>query len=357
MIIRLSSDFFIRVLFGVFWAVLFFSFLYMPLLFQQQKRSINVFSWTEMIDPQEIAEFEKKHGIKVNIAYYESNEELYAKLTMTKGAGYDLIIPSDYMVEQLIHDNYLQKIDTSKLTFIKDLHPRLLNKYYDPHNAYSIPYLWSIYGIGINKHYFDNTIPDMSWGLLFDMQTTAAPRVMIEDARELILLCLYYMFKTIDNIDKDKLMQIAELLKKQKKYVVAYTDVGASYLLNSGQGALALATSPYIFRTMLHTDYIDFIVPTEGTFMVLENMVIPASSKRADLVYEFINFLYDRDKMQARVASTYFFPPLTTISYASMPSNVRFFFEMQDMFLKKIQFFRNVIDRSIVNDIWIELKV
>jgi spermidine/putrescine transport system substrate-binding protein len=308
-----------------------------------------------MIDPRQISEFEKKRGIKINIAYYESNEELYAKLKMTRGMGYDLIIPSDYMIPELIKEGLLQKLDWSKLNFKNQLNPHLLNLYSDPNNEYSIPYVWSIYGIGVDTAYFNNAIPNKSWSLLFDTGVTHAPRVMIEDARELILLTAFILYKSIENIDAQKFDAIRQLLTAQQKYTVAYTDVGSSYLLNSGTAALALSTSPYILRSMLYRS-IDFIIPSEGTFGVVENLVLPKNSNNQELVYEFINFLYQPEVLEKASASTFFFSPLKD-SHPDVPERIKKFFVFDDSFFKKMQFFRDTVSRRAVAQLWVDLKI
>ena len=212
---RISYKFTVNTLIILFWVSVFFSFLYVPLFIQtiNPSKSINIFSWTEMFDQAAIAEFEKQTGIKVNIAYYESNEELFAKLHMTKGKGYDLIVPSDYMIESLKAQGLLQKIDHSQLDFFQTLNPQLLALYCDPKNEYSVPYVWSVYGIGIERDAFAH---NNNWGLLLDPTVSQLPRVMIEDMRELMLLSAYYLYGSIDGIDQDKIDQIVHLLRDQK---------------------------------------------------------------------------------------------------------------------------------------------
>ncbi len=179
----------------IFWLMIFFAFLFIPSISSvwSSGREINIFSWTELIDSQKITEFERSTGIKVNIGFYESNEELFAKLYMTKGKGYDLIFPTDYMVQTLIKQRMLQKIDHSKLDFLSRLNTQFMNLYFDPAGDYSVPYLWSLYGIGVNKAFFKKPLA-RSWALLFDSTITKQPRVMAEEARELMLIGAWYLY-------------------------------------------------------------------------------------------------------------------------------------------------------------------
>ena len=91
----------------------------------RSEKSITVFTWPLIIDANYITEFERETGIKVYLSYYENNEELLTKLKTTQGRGYDLVIPSDYTIEQLIKDGLVKKIDISKIDFVDRIHPFL----------------------------------------------------------------------------------------------------------------------------------------------------------------------------------------------------------------------------------------
>lgn len=115
--------------------------LYLPLVFHSSAddKSITVYMFTEYVSPDSIKDFEKSTGIKVYVQYFDSNEELYAKFKINRGDGYDLVTPSDYMVEMLRKDGLLQKIDLNKIPNFAQLDNRLLNLNFDPQNQFSIP--------------------------------------------------------------------------------------------------------------------------------------------------------------------------------------------------------------------------
>src|SRR5689334_8533045 len=127
----------------LFWVALIFGILYWPEeTFFTNNCSINVFVWGDILDPSVVADFEKETGIKVNMNFYASNEEMLVKLRATQGRGYDLIIPSDYSVEILAKEGFLKELDKSQLNFLPHLNPKLLNLPFDPQNTYSIPFEW-----------------------------------------------------------------------------------------------------------------------------------------------------------------------------------------------------------------------
>lgn len=346
----LKADIVTRTAIVLLWLVAIATFLMLPtwLPTSTASRSINVFSWTELIDGAKIDEFEKRTGITVNIGYYENNEELYAKVKITGGEGYDLLMPTEYMVETLTQEKLLQKIDQKKLNFWPKLDPRLLNLYADQNNHYSIPYLWSIYGIGVNKTFFapGYKVPP-HWHVLFDTSISTGPRTMLEDPRELALFTAFYLYGSIDNIDEQKMDEITKLLIKQKPYVLMYGDYTSPYVLASGQVAFALMASPYALRILPHNDNLAFLLPDEGTFAMIESLVIPAASTKQDLVYEFINFLYEKDVMHYHTEETFFFPARTDIDCSGVACASKY---------KNFQFLKNVVSDELVNKFWLQLK-
>jgi spermidine/putrescine transport system substrate-binding protein len=343
----------------IFWITIIFGLLFLPnpfSLFSSQK-TINVYSWTELIDMRKVVEFERQTGIKVNIGYFESNEELYSKIKLTRGVGYDLIVPSGYMAEQFIKEkDFLQKIDKSKLHFWPRLNPNLLRHFYDPENEYTIPYMWSIYGIGINKSYFS---PDIrkDWSLIFDTTVSQAPRVLIDDIRELMIIGAYYLFGSLDKIGEQQITEIKRVLLEQKKYTLVYAEGGAPYLLASGQAPLVLVTSPYVLRVVAHNKDIDFIIPDkENPIISIDTLVIPASCTKQDLVYQFINFLFSPEVVQYHVDQTYFLPAVTDVSCKEVETSSKNILNTCARGITKFKFLKNVIPTKAINEALLFLK-
>ena len=142
---------FIRILYS------FISFSLILLLIFYQKNHIkynpyelNLFVWADFFHKDTIKKFEKEYNATINLYYYSSNEELIVKLKETKCRGYDLIFPSDYAIKALKKEKLLQALDKTALNFMSHIDKRLLNQQYDLKNQYALPYLWEIYGIGIN---------------------------------------------------------------------------------------------------------------------------------------------------------------------------------------------------------------
>src|SRR5665647_1741768 len=129
----------VRCAFAIFWVGIIYGFLHLPALYEYfvpQKR-IKILAFADIMNADFLADFESQTGITVQVNYFENNQELFVKLRESKEAGYDLIMPSEYVVELLRSEGLLKKIDTTQLTFWPDIYPALLNHNFDPHNQYT----------------------------------------------------------------------------------------------------------------------------------------------------------------------------------------------------------------------------
>ncbi len=348
------------------WLAIIMAFLYLPRFaaLLHTTKSLNIFTFPRVVDAQKLAEFERETGIKVYVNYYENNDELLVKMRQTGGGEYDLIFPSDFAVEQLINEGLLQRIDKSRSHVIKDIHPALLHKYYDPQNDYSIPYLWGLYGIGFDKKYFSSSTHDNSlarltqtlskgWASIFDESLIFYRIGMVNNASEAILLAALYLFGSIDNLDASKFERIKQLLIKQKKWVYAYTDMGTDYLLLSGSCPLVAGLINDVLAARKIDQDLDVIIPQEGTFMVIDNIAIPHKTTKTDMVYALIEFLYRPAILKHHVDLFAHYPPMMQGVLATEHEQAAFSLLTS---LPRIEFFRNVIPEHTLQDIWLALK-
>ncbi len=334
------------------WILLLFVFLYTPTFIRWMHRgekSITVFTWPLIIDANYITEFERETGIKVYISYYENNEELLTKLKTTRGSGYDLVIPSDYTIEQLIKEGLVKRIDQSKIDFAHRIHPFLKNHYYDPENEYSLPYFWSVYGLGIDLDAFDGQMPEATWGLIFEKDKLKTRIGMTDSAREAIMIASQYLYGSINALEKPEAQKaVEELLLKQKPWVEMYSDVRSGDLLASKSCAVVAALSPDITR--LKKEYPDrdivFILPKEGSFMLIDAFLIPVLSQKDEWIYQFLNYLYRKEVVQHNVERYGFCSPVIDVKGDG---------DISVADRKNLEFFRSVIPESMINDIWINL--
>jgi spermidine/putrescine transport system substrate-binding protein len=327
----------------------------MPRIFDafRQKKSITLFTWPLILDAKVLKEFENETGIKVYISYYETNEELYSKFRQGGTLGYDLVIPTDYIVHQLIKDDLIQELDKNKLDFFNTLDPRVTNHYFDPSNRYSMPYFWGVYGLGINTSYFDGVVPQATWGLLFDQALIPAPIAMTDAPREAIMLAAQYLFGTTESLnDPDKVEQVKALLIKQKQWVQLYNEARTEDLLLGASCPIVTALSPDVWKVKQDEDDtgdIAFIRPP-NSFVFIDSFVMPKSTKKADLVYQLLNFLYRPEIIQHHMNEYGFCSPVIGLTsgapdvYCPKPNQ-----------MVSLSFFKDVVPLQVIDDIWVSV--
>lgn len=347
---------FVRVGMVFFWTALIFAILYWPEL-PYEKKSLNVFTWGDILEPSVIAEFERKTGIKVHLNFFSSNEELIVKLKATHGEGYDLIIPSDYSVEILSKEKLLKTIDKSKLDFLSHLNPALLGHSFDPENQYSIPFEWELFVLGIDKNYFQTHPLDPSWKMIFDPKVVDYRIAMINDPVQTILMASFYLYETVEKLSPKQLQAVTNLLTQQKKWVTAYADFRGDYFLATKNCPIILSSSSYIWRTMRKFPFVGFVVPKEGSFVTIENFCIPAASNKDHLTYELINFLYQPQSMVIHYETYGIFPAtLDVIPYLKLDNQTKELLNTSSETFKKLHFTRMITSQENIRDTWVQVK-
>jgi len=348
---------FLRIGIFLLWAALFLGILYMPeSSFLTTPRSINVFAWGDILEPAVVAEFEKKTGIRVNMNFYASNEELVAKLRATGGAGYDIVIPSDYSVEILAKENLLKPLNWQKLNFTSKLNPKLLNHPFDPNNTYSVPFEWEIFLLGIDKDYFATHPFDPSWSMVF------APNIpyrvtMSNDPIQSIHMACFYLYGNIVEASDAQLHETTNLLITQKKNVNAYADFRADYFLATRNSQIVICSSSYLWRTIRNFPFVGYVMPKEGSFITIENICIPKPSKKEHLVYEFLNFLYTKESMRTHYDTYGIFPATTDfLKGLKEDEETMRLLSLSGEEFDTLLFFSVIADQDKIRDAWVQIK-
>lgn len=347
-----------------FWVGALLCFLFIPQFLQllytpsteshsllSDSRSINLYVWPMMVDAEELIPFEQKTGIKVYMHYYESNEELLQKLRITGGKGYDLVVPADYVVDILRKEGLIQKLDHSKLNFWSRLRPTLLHHYHDPNNDYSIPYFLGMYGLGIDTSYFGDKQPQAHWSLLFEHQPEGYEVAITDVPRRAIAIAGKYLHGDADAIqDPEKLAQVEQLLIKQKNWVRMYTDIRGEDLLATKNCPAVMTIASDLWMIKREHPHLAFKVPEEGTFAAIDSFVIPAPSEKQDLVYQFLNYLYQPEIIAHHSTRYGFCPPVVDAPVEG--HNI--FCPTQEQ-MDKVSFFKNNVSESAINNVWVSV--
>jgi spermidine/putrescine transport system substrate-binding protein len=355
----------IRVVIVIFWSFIFGLFLYSSEFWFSfgNRPSITVCSWPAIFDPELISAFEKQTGVKVNMSYYESNEELFLKLGNERAHGYDLIIPSDYAVQRLRQRNFLKKLDKQKLTFVSRLNPLLMRHYFDENNDYSIPYEWSVFVLGFNTECYKKEEIPHSWSLIFDPKDTASHSIiMTNDPYVAVPVAAFYLFGSFEHLTPQKIKRIESLLSRQKTWVEAYSDFRPSYYIASKNACIAVSSSSYMLQAMKEHPHIDFIVPKEGTLVAIESFAIPRSSNKEEWVYAFINFMMQPEHLLKGFQKVGFFPAThDALIEAHMQPRAAALYAVSAKEFKRFSLLRHdliklVLSEAQMQDLWIDVK-
>lgn len=265
-------------------------------------RELKFFNWSDYIDPSILEDFEREYGVRVIVDLFDANEDMLAKVRAGR-SGYDIITPSDYAVDIMWREGLLAKLDKSLLPNLKNIDPDLLDKYFDPGNVYSVPYMYGITGIAYNRQFFPNGVD--SWAALFD--TTQIERYrkqfsMLDDERESFGAALKYLGYSVNETSPEALRQAQELLIAQKPFLAAYNSSDVNRKLASGEYIIAHSWSGAALqaRNGLGSEFsgnpdIVFVIPKEGGVIWMDNMVILADSPNAYTAHVFMNFLMRPD--------------------------------------------------------------
>ena len=253
--------------------------------------TLNLFVWTEYVPQAVLDKFTQETGIKVAMETYSSNEEMTQKL-FAGGGNYDLIQPSEYTVEALIKDDYLQPLDHAKIPNLKNLAPEFREMPFDPGNKYSVPWLSGFVGITYNAE----TVPGPVVGYSDVFTTNNAGRIVtLDDSRELVSWAMAASGLPINDVTDENLAKIKPLLQDwMSKIKVFDSDSPKTSLSNgdvdigviwSGEGALLFNQNPKF----------QWVLPAEGFHMFIDSLAIPKTAKNKEMAEEFINFILRPD--------------------------------------------------------------
>ena len=262
--------------------------------------TLNVYNWGEYIsDGSEgtldvNAAFEEYYyetygqKVKVNYTTYASNEDMYAKLR-SGSTGYDIVIPSEYMIQRMINEGMLEELDFDNIPNFEYIAPEFRNQYYDPDNLYSVPYTYGMVGIIYNTKRV-NEADIGSWDLLWNEKYTGKI-LQFNNARDAFGTAMYYQGIDVNTKDRAQWEIAVNLLKQQKPLVQGYV---MDEVFNKMKGESA-AIAPYYagdYLTMYDSnDALAFYYPEEGTNVFVDAMCIPKGSRQKNVAEAYINFM------------------------------------------------------------------
>ena len=253
---------------------------------------IYLYTWVEYIDPDIKDQFKEECGVEVVETNFDSNETLLATL-QAGGTAYDIIVPSDYMVQVLIDEGMLEELDFNVITNIKNMDPLNVNTYFDPEQKYTVPWFWGTSGFAVDT----NVVSDYtdSWSMMFDPNSSYCGKIsMLDDQRETLGAALMYLGYPINETDPAHLEEAKNLLIAQSKCVKAYDSQTNDDLIISGETVLAhIWTGDAILAGL--PDYggregIVYVIPKEGCTIWQDNMAVPVGAPNPYTAMVFMNY-------------------------------------------------------------------
>ncbi len=252
--------------------------------------TLTIYNWGDYIDEELITRFEEETGIKVIYETFDSNEAMMTKIVQG-GTTYDIAVPSEYTIEKMREEDLLIPLDHSKLPNLKYIDERFMDLPFDPENKYSIPYFWGTVGIVYNPTLLDGK-ELTSWNDLWD-PALKNQILLIDGAREVMGMGLNSLGFSLNDTNKEHLMEAKEKLDRLTPNVKAIVGDEIKMLLANEEAAIGLVWSGDAADIMWENENLDYVVPEEGSNLWFDNMVIPKTAKNIEAAHQFINFMLD----------------------------------------------------------------
>ena len=302
---------------------------------QAQQKTLNVYNWSDYIDPKLLQQFTAETGIKVTYDTYDSNEILETKLLAGR-TGYDIVVPSGSFLLRQIRAGVYQPLDRTRLKNAGNIWPEIDRRLetYDPGNKHAINYMWFTTGIAYDERKIAPVTggkPPSSWDILFkpeELKKFAACGVYVLDSPEdMFSIALRYLGIDVDTSDQKAINAAADLLAKMRPHVKKFHSSEYINALAGGDICLAVAWAGDAYQARNRAREagkaidIKYLIPAEGTLMSMDNLAIPKDAKNIDEAYLFIDFLL-RPEVAAQNTRITNFANSVLASHALLPPEI-----------------------------------
>ncbi|WP_415062129.1 ABC transporter substrate-binding protein [Bdellovibrio sp.] len=309
-----------------------------------ESKEVNLAIWGNYLSEEMQSQFEKETGIKIHISNYSSNEELLAKAQMGS-SGIDVAVPSDYMVDIMTKMNLLEPLQTTLIPNKDGIAERFLRQDFDPENKYSLPYTWTTVGIAINRDLYKG--PLKSWKDLFNHEELKGKIALLDDVRETMGAALLLHGFSVNSIQPEEVKKAKETLLAAKKNIKMFSSDTVDILSNKEVIAAQAYSSDAQQAATKTSGKIEFITPSEGATIAIDNLVILKGAQNSRAAHKLINFLLSKaaDKSKVTVIKS---GPILKEHLSLLPSADA---------LKKLVRIRDLgKDNRLYEEAWLEIK-
>lgn len=321
-----------------------------------QSDKLVVYNWGDYIDPSLLKKFTKETGIEVQYETFDSNEAMYTKIEQG-GTTYDITIPSDYMIDKMRKENLLIKLDKSKIKGLENIDRKFLAKPFDKNNDYSIPYFWGTVGIVYNDKLI-NKAPK-HWEDLWD--SSYKNNIMLVDgAREVMGVGLNILGDSLNTKDISKLEAAKEKLNQLTPNIKAIVaDEMKGYMIQDA-AAIGVTFSGEANEMLSNNSHLHYVVPSEGSNLWFDNLVIPKTVKHKKEAYAFINFMLAPENAAQNAEYIGYATP-NTKAKALLPKEIKNNTEFypSDSTMKNLEVYENLGKKwlGIYSDLYLQFKM
>lgn len=272
-----------------------------------------LYNWSEYIDPELIEEFETTFGVSVSEDTYDSNEAMQAVVSQGN-SGFDLVVPSDYMVGIMAAAGHLQPLVADAIPNIENLADEFTGLDFDPDNEYSVPYQAGTTGLAVDTEVVGTDFP-RSWALVFDPAVAdefSGRITLLNDPRETLGAALTYLGHSVNTTDEGELDEARDLVASTRSRLAAFDTDSAPELLVDGEAGIVHTYSGDVFVQIIEQDdpsRYEYFVPEEGGVRWLDTMAIPFDAPHPCTAHTFINWLLGAEQGAALTNWNYYESP------------------------------------------------
>lgn len=276
-----------------------------------EQKVLKLSIWPNYISEDVIKSFEKDTGIKVEVSNFSANEELYAKLK-AGGSVYDLIVPSDYMVEIMASEGLVEELGSGFDVAKANVDPNFLAKDFDKQNKYSLPYAWTTTGIAFNKDLIKDQV--VSWNAFLTNKALSGKMALLDDGREVIAAALKSKGKSINATSDADLKSAQEVLKSLRPRVKLFTSEPYLALSNKEIAIAQIYSSDALQLKREGKMNVDFIIPEEGGPIAIDNFAVPKGALNKEAAQKFVEYVLTPKNYKINFESQLFGPVVKNLS-------------------------------------------
>ena len=322
-----------------------------------EKNQLNLFIWSEYIDPQVVSDFENQFDCKLVIDLYEDAESMLAKMQGGGVSLYDVVVPPDHMVPAMLKLKLLAPLRHENIPNLRNLDEKFAHPPFDKKNRFTVAYQWGTVGIFARR----NGTPSIeeSWSVFFDPKKQPGRFVLIDSMRDLIGAALKYKHYSLNSTNAEQLKQARDLIIDAKKRCLSFDgSVGGKNKVVGKQARAAIVYSGEAGRGMTEDPQTEYFIPKEGSQIWLDNLAVLAKAPHRDLAEKFINHLLD-GKIGAKISN---FTQFSTPNQAARP-----FIKPEDLknpalypppeVMAKLEFLEDLGAKTrLYDEIWTQIK-